>query len=129
MMLGNAIQRLYSMADSAIVGRFVSKDALAAIGATQSVLMLIICLIIGLTMGTCIVMSQYFGAGREDKVKQAAGSAVYISFALAAFVAVLGAVIARPVLQLLGTPEEIISMSETYLLSIQVPPLAPLPIT
>lgn len=116
MMLGNAIQQLYSMADSAIVGRFVSKDALAAVGATQSVLMLIICLIIGLTMGTCIVMSQYFGAGQQEKVRQAAGAAVFISFALALFVAIVGAVIAAPVLKLLGTPSDIISMSKTYLL-------------
>ncbi|NCB94248.1 MAG: MATE family efflux transporter [Clostridia bacterium] len=116
MMLGNAVQQLYSMADSAIVGRFVSKNALAAIGATQSVLLLIICLIIGLTMGTCIVMSQYFGAGEEDKVRQVAGSAVYISIALAAVVAIVGAVITGPVLKLLGTPEEIMDMSKTYLI-------------
>ena len=61
------------MVDSIVVGRFVGKNALAAIGATQSVLFLIVCLIIGLTMGTCILVSQSFGGGAFEKIQKIAG--------------------------------------------------------
>lgn len=67
MILGNIVQQLYTLVDSAVVGRFVGKDALAAVGATQSVLLLLICVIIGLTMGICILTSQSFGAGRRRR--------------------------------------------------------------
>ena len=68
MIVGNVIQQIYSMVDSIVVGRFVGKEALAAIGATQGVTFLMICLIIGLTMGTGIVTSQYYGAKNEEKI-------------------------------------------------------------
>ena len=114
MILGNVVQQLYSMVDSAVVGRFVGKEALAGIAA--SILMLIICIIIGFTMGTCIITAQYFGAGEENMVKHTAGTAVYVSFAMWIFIAVLGAVAGEPVLRVLNTPEEIIDGARTYLL-------------
>lgn len=67
MILGNVVQQLYSMVDSVVVGRFVGKAALASIGATMSVLNMIICVIIGLTMGTCssmyVVLNMFRGMG------------------------------------------------------------------
>lgn len=116
MILGNIVQQLYSMVDSAVVGRFVGKEALASVGATISVLSLIICVIIGLTMGTCIITSQYFGAGENGKVRAAAGTAVYICFGMWIVIAGIGCIAAEPALRLLNTPEEVISEAEIYLI-------------
>ncbi len=126
MILGNVVQQLYSMVDSAVVGRFVGKEALAGIGASASILMLIICIIIGFTMGTCIITAQYFGAGEEDMVKHTAGTAVYVSFAMWIFIAALGAVAGEPVLRALNTPEEIIDGARTYLLINTMTGIAPI---
>ena len=108
MVLGNIFQQVYSMVDSIIVGRFVGKNALAAIGATQSVLFLIICLIIGLTNGTCILVSQYFCAKDEEAIKKIAGAAVYASVLAWAFIAIVSLIFSGPILWLLNTSEEFI---------------------
>ena len=126
MILGNVVQQLYSAVDSAVVGRYVGKNALAAVGATQSVLMLIICLIIGLTMGVCIIMAQDFGAGREEEVRHTAGTALYISFGTWLFIAALGWLISGPVLALLGTPAEIAADAKCYLIINTATSLAPI---
>ena len=89
--------------------------------------MLIICLIIGLTMGVCIIMAQDFGPGREEQVRHTAGTAVYISFGTWLFIAALGWVISEPVLTLLGTPAEIIADAKCYLIITPVPALRPSP--
>lgn len=116
MILGNVIQQLYSLADSVVVGRFVGKNALAAVGATSSVLMLIICIIIGMTMGTCILTAQMYGAGDEKKLKDVVGMAIYVSLGLSVCIGILGLTVTRPVLRLLGTPQEIRKQAYTYLI-------------
>lgn len=126
MILGNIFQQVYSMVDSIIVGRFVGKNALAAIGATQSVLFLIICLIIGLTNGTCILVSQYFGAKDEEAIKKICGAAVYASVLAWAFIAIVSFIFSGPILSLLNTPEEIISDARAYLLVNTFSSIAPI---
>lgn len=126
MVLGNIFQQVYSMVDSIIVGRFVGKNALAAIGATQSVLFLIICLIIGLTNGTCILVSQYFGAKDEEAIKKIAGAAVYASVLAWAFIAIVSLIFSGPILRLLNTPEEIIGDARAYLLVNTFSSIAPI---
>lgn len=115
MILGNVVQQLYSMVDSVVVGRFVGKAALAGIGATMSVLNMIICVIIGLTMGTCVITAQYFGAGEKEKVRETAGTAVYISFGMWIVIGLLGITMAGPLLRALDTPEEIQAGAQLYL--------------
>lgn len=126
MIFGNVVQQLYSMVDSAVVGRFVGKQALASVGATMSVLNLVIFVIIGLTVGNCIVTSQYFGAGDIEMVKNTAGAAVYISFVMWIVIAFLGAVVSLPVLRVLNTPADIIQGAHTYLVINTVTSLAPI---
>lgn len=126
MIFGNVVQQLYSMVDSAVVGQFVGKQALAAVGATMSVLNLVICVIIGLTMGTCIVTAQYFGGGDTDMVKNTAGTAIYISFGMWIVIAFLGSTVSLPVLQMLNTPEDVIGDAYTYLLINTATSIAPI---
>ena len=126
MIFGNVVQQLYSMVDSAVVGRFVGKQALASVGATMSVLNLVIFVIIGLTVGTCIVTAQYFGSGDMGMVKDAAGTAIYISIGMWFVIAVLGTTVSLPVLRALHTPADIIQGAHTYLLINTVTSLAPI---
>ena len=70
MVIGNVFQQLYNMVDSMIVGQVVGADALAAVGATGSLNFLFFSLCGGMANGIGVVLSQYFGAGNKDKVKQ-----------------------------------------------------------
>lgn len=114
MLIGNIFQQLYNMVDSIVVGKFVNKDALAAVGASGSLIFLIFGLTFGLTAGISIVISQYFGAGDYDKVRKSFATATYMIFVAAVIMGVIGFFVGRPLLNLLGTPPEIIDQSTIY---------------
>lgn len=115
MLIGNIFQQLYNMVDSIVVGKFVNKDALAAVGATGSSVFLIFGLTFGLSAGISIVISQYFGAGDHDKVRKSFATAAYLILVAALIMGVLGYFASRPLLELLGTPTGIIDQSEGYM--------------
>lgn len=115
MLLGNIFQQFYSMVDSIVVGRFVGVEAFAAIGATGSVLFLMISLIIGFTVGISVVTAQYFGGKREDMLKKTAATATVVACLMAMILGLVGVSCARPVLQLLQTPENIMEDAVLYL--------------
>ena len=70
--IGNLFQHTYTMADSAIVGRYVSEQALAAVGASYALTNIFICIAIGGGIGSSVIVSQYFGAKNYEKTKSAA---------------------------------------------------------
>ncbi len=115
MLLGNLFQQLFSVVDSIVVGKFIGKEALAAVGASFPVIFIMVSLIIGLVMGTTVVISQYFGAKDFVKVKRAIDT-MYIYTAIAGILTtVIGLIISEPLLRLLGLPEEIMPQALTYL--------------
>ena len=114
MLIGNIFQQLYNMVDSIVVGKFVNKDALAAVGASGSLIFLIFGLTFGLSAGISIVISQYFGAGDYDKVRKSFATATYMIFVAAVIMGLIGFFVGRPLLNLLGTPPEIIDQSTIY---------------
>jgi len=116
MLVGNIFQQLYSMVDSIIVGKFVSRDAFAAVGATGSVLYMMIAVIIGFTVGMAVTTSQFVGAKDDAKVRDAVGMAMMISVCLSATLAVLGNLFAGGILHLLDTPDEIFDDARRYLM-------------
>lgn len=115
MLLGNLFQQLYNIVDSMIVGKFVSADALAAVGATGSINFLFFSLCNGLANGIGIIIAQYFGAEKDDDVRNTIGNAIYIMATGAAVMTFLGLVLSRPVLTLLNTPANIIDDSVLYM--------------
>lgn len=115
MLLGNLFQQLYNMVDSIVVGKFVGKDALAAVGATGSLGFLIIGLAFGLAAGVSIVISQYFGAKDYDNVRKGFATATYIIIGSALIMGIIGFFSCRTLLEILNTPESIIDQSELYL--------------
>lgn len=115
LLIGNLAQQLYSTADSIIVGRFVGDDALAAVGASGPVLNLILVLFIAVSTGAGIVVSQYFGAKDREQLSMAVGNAVVLIGIAGVVTMVVGLLIARPIMTLLGTPPDIYEMACTYL--------------
>lgn len=115
MLIGNLFQQFYNMVDSIVVGRFVGKDALAAVGATGSMVFLIIGLAFGLSAGISIVISQYFGAKDYDKVKKAFATATYMVVIVSAIMGLIGFLSSRWLLELLDTPASIINQSDIYM--------------
>ena len=115
MLIGNIFQQLYNLADSAIVGRGVGPFALAAVGSTGSLSFLFFSFCIGVANGGGITASKYFGAKDDEKVKKVIVNGAYMMLAASVLMAILGYVLAAPVLRLLDTPEDIIDVATMYL--------------
>jgi putative MATE family efflux protein len=115
MLLGNVFQQLFSISDSFVVGNFVGKVALAAVGASFPVIFIMISMIIGLVIGTTVVVSQYYGAKNFVKVKRAIDTMYIYATAAGIITTVIGLIVSEPLLRLLGLPEEIMPQATQYL--------------
>lgn len=78
LLISNIFQQLYSMVDTWVVGRFVSSDALAAIGNCTSINFMLISMYMGLATGVGIIVAQYYGAGDEEHVRKTITNAFYV---------------------------------------------------
>ena len=114
MMIGNIFQQLYNLVDSIIVGRVVGAQALAAIGATNSLTFFFFALCNGIGSGGGIITSQFFGAGDKRLVKGCIANVAYIMVIFPAIVGILAFILARPLLLVLNTPEDILSQAILY---------------
>ena len=106
MLVGNIFQQLYNMVDSIIVGKFVGSNALGAVGAVGNLNFLFFSLCLGLASGIGILISQFFGAGKDDYVKKIIANSVYIITISGAVMSIISFVFARPILYLMNTPAE-----------------------
>lgn len=114
-LFGNIFQLLYNMADSIIVGRFVSADALAAVGTCASPFGMFVSLNMGAATGVGILVAQYFGAHKEDQIKHLVVNSLLIMSMTSVVLAILGVSLAPKILMLLGAPEEVLKDAITYL--------------
>ena len=114
LLIGNLFQQLYNMVDSIVVGRFVSAHALAAVGACGSLNFLFFSLSSGLSVGIGIIAAQYFGANDEKQLKKTIANSIYVLSSAAVVVTLIGVIFARPILQLLQTPDVYINDSIDY---------------
>ena len=115
MLLGNVFHQLYNVVDSIVVGNFIGKEALAAVGASFPVIFVFFALVLGITSGSTVVIAQYFGAKEIDKVKRTIDTLFIFLFFASIVIGALGIVFSREIFVLLGLPEEVIPMAETYL--------------
>lgn len=115
MLLGNIFQQFYNLADTAIVGNYVGVNALAAVGATGSLNFMIIGFATGVATGFSVVLSKRFGANDIKGVKKAYAMSVVISFIISVLLTVFSLVFMRPVLTLMGTPQNIMGDALDYL--------------
>ncbi|HCQ90502.1 MAG TPA: MATE family efflux transporter, partial [Clostridium sp.] len=108
-------QQVYNMVDSIVVGRFVGKNALAAVGSSFSLMNFITLLIIGLCMGSSIVISQYFGAEDYEGLKRVVSTSFIFMFIFTVLLSILTFLFTKPLLILIKTPVEILEDSTSYL--------------
>lgn len=113
-MASAALQYSYNLIDNIIVGRYISEDALAAVGGIGPVNSFIIGTALGLTGGFTIPVSQKFGAGDKKAMNLYAGSSILLSAFIGIIIAVLAHLVSNPILRLINTPENIIEMSAAY---------------
>lgn len=116
MLVGNIAQQLYNTVDSVVVGNYVGDNALAAVGSAGPILNLLIVLFVGISVGAGIMVSQYFGAREREKLSVTIGNCITLTAIATLFVMVAASLVARPLLELLDTPESIIDWCHSYLL-------------
>lgn len=116
MLIGNIAQQLYNTVDSVVVGNYVGDNALAAVGSAGPILNLLIVLFVGISVGAGIMVSQYFGAREREKLSATIGNCITLTAIATLFVMIVASLIARPLLELLKTPESIIDWCHSYLL-------------
>ena len=115
LLIGNFAQQMYSTVDAIVVGNYIGDNALGAVGLSFPIMMLIFALFIGVGTGAGITVAQYFGAGDRKMLDKAVGTVIMLALWAGLLCTVLGTLIARPLLTLLGSPQEMLDMASTYL--------------
>ena len=113
--VGNLFQQFYTMADSAIVGRFVSEQALAAVGASYALTNIFICVAIGGGIGASVIVSRYFGAKEYENMKSAVFTALLSFLAVSIVLGGIGLLLGRQIMVVLNTPADVLDLSVQYL--------------
>lgn len=115
-LLGTFFQQLYNTVDAVVVGQFVGKEALAAVGGTTGTLTnLLVGFFTGLASGATVVISQFFGAQKSEEVGRAVHTAVALSLAVGAAFTAAGVAFSPLALRAMGTPEAIMGNAVTYI--------------
>ena len=115
-LLGSLFQQLYNTADAVIVGRFLGKEALAAVGGSAGMIIaLIVGFFVGLTSGASVIVSQFFGCGDKKGVNHSIHTLYAFSIVGSIFIMIFGIITAGPVLSAMNTPEELMADSILYL--------------
>ena len=118
MLIGNVFQQLYNMVDSIVVGNYVGKLALAAVGTGFPIIFLMSALFIGIGIGATILISQFIGAGDIDNVRKTSQT-IYTAMILSAIpISIIGIVFCQPILLLINTPPNVLPMAKQYMLVI-----------
>lgn len=115
MLIGNIFQQVYNFVDAAVVGRFVSAEALAAVGATGTLMAIANCLMMGLTNGAGIIISQCLGARNYVELRKTVTGLIYIVTVISVITSVIGIIAVHPVLEFLSTPQNIMGDALTYI--------------
>ena len=115
MLIGNVFQQTYNIVDAIIVGNYLGKEALAAVGASFPIIYAVIALVIGIGSGASVVISQYFGAKDFENVKKAADTINIVLLVAGVIVGSIGVLFSRHLLELIQLPAELIPQAQLYL--------------
>lgn len=115
-LLGTFFQQLYNTVDAVVVGNYLGKEALAAVGgATGTIINLLVGFFVGLSSGATVVISQYFGGGDEEGVSRAVHTSIALSLAGGIFLTFVGIFGARWALEMMGTTADVIGGATDYM--------------
>ena len=115
LLIGNLFQQLYNTVDSVVVGNFIGSEALAAVGSSNSLINLIIGMFLGIATGAGVIISQYYGAGDEQKLSWAVHTCIALSLIGGVALSILGVLASPLILKWMGTPEDVMEGSVVYL--------------
>ena len=115
MLIGSVFQQFYSLADAIIVGRFVGGGALAAVGIANITFWFLTSLVIGLTTGSSIVISQLYGGKEIERMKRATATTIVFMLIFSAIISVLGVLFSPAILRLLNVPQDIMAETQLYM--------------
>ena len=114
LMLSGILQLLYNAADIVVVGRFSGKASLAAVGSTGALINLIINIFMGLSVGACVITAQRFGAGDRKALSDVVHTSMLAALICGVVVGVAGFFLARPMLAIMDTPDDVIDKAALY---------------
>ena len=115
LMLSGILQLLFNAADVIVVGRYAGSQSLAAVGSTSALINLLVNVFIGLSVGVNVMVARYYGARRETAVNETIHTAVALSLVSGLFLVVIGLLLARPLLELMGTPDDVLGKAALYM--------------
>ena len=114
LLIGQLFQQVYSLTDTRIVGSFLGENALAAVGATNSLNSLVIGFLMGMTNGFAIVTARFFGSGDKKSMKKAIAGTVVLSAGTIVVLTLLSVGFLKPLLRVLNTPENLLPLACSY---------------
>lgn len=114
LLLTSLLQLLYNAADVVVVGRFAGEQSLAAVGATTSLINLIVNLFMGMAVGAGVVVSQAIGAKDKEKLSKIIHTSMFLSVILGFLVGAIGFFVSKPLLMLMGTPDDVMQKANLY---------------
>ena len=115
LMLSGILQLLFNAADIIVVGRFAGSTALAAVGSTASLINLMINVFVGLSVGVNVLAARYYGAQKEKDIQDTVHTAIMMAILSGLFLVVLGESASKPMLTLMGTPDDVLDQAALYL--------------
>ncbi len=113
--LSGVLQLLFNAMDVVVVGRFAGSQALAAVGSNTSLVNLIVNVFIGISIGTNVLVARHYGAGEYEEVKKTVHTSVLTSLVFGVILIFIGFFLARPLLEMMGTPDDVIDLAQVYL--------------
>ena len=114
LILTGILQLLYNAADVVVVGRFAGATSLAAVGSTGSLINLIINVFMGLSVGTSVMVARYYGAGDVRMVQDTVHTSILVALLSGIVVGIFGFVMAKPILRLMDSPDDVIDLAALY---------------
>ena len=114
LMFSGILQLLFNAADTIVVGRYAGSQALAAVGSTSSLINLLVNMFMGLSVGANILISRYYGARKEEDIHQTVHTSIMVAALAGVVLAILGNVFAKPLLLLMGSPEDVVDLAAIY---------------
>ena len=114
LMFSGILQLLFNAADTIVVGRYAGSQALAAVGSTTSLINLLVNMFMGLSVGANILISRYYGAKKEADISETVHTSITVAVLAGIVLAVLGNIFAKPLLVLMGSPEDVLDLAAIY---------------
>ncbi len=115
LMISSILQLMFNAVDIIVVGRFSGSQSLAAVGSTTALINVFVNLFIGISLGTNVLAARYYALEKSKEMSETVHTAIAFALASGVVMAIIGVLMARPALEIMGTPEDVIAKSTLYM--------------